>query len=532
MENPSWIMKKLLFVLLFSFPLLAKETICLNMIIKDEKAVIERCLNSVKGVIDYWVIVDTGSSDGTQEIVKKTMKGIPGELHERPWVNFGHNRNEALTLAQGKGDYVLFIDADEQLQVEAGFIMPELCHECYLGQMIDDENGITFSRILLLRNKPVYEWKGAIHEGIYPPPRPERFIKGLSVLIETSASNRSQDPDKYKKDAAILEKEIERDPNNSRSYYYLAQSYFNIKDFEKSLMYYQKRTEFDDAEISERFWSLFMVGFLQDHLQYPSDQIIESYTRAHQFRKIRTEPLICLANHYLQKGDVQKSYETTLKGVDLEMPRGELGYLDDEAYTYKMKLFHANNAMALQKFDEAIHYYRYLQENNLLPESLRAEVAQRLEQCYAKKKEVPLSAAVYVEEQPPQWRTWFEHHKKMGFSHFYVYGKQCDKGLQPYVASGNATFIRWQGDKEGAYQDAVNRASNIHTWLALLSQDEQLPLVQSINSILDKYRLEVPAVLIQGIPIVQPLAVFRVTPEKIEYINNNQPCPISNNVLF
>ena len=78
------------------------QTICLNMIVKDEKDVICRCLASVKPVIDYWVIVDTGSSDGTQEIIRAFMKEIPGELHERPWINFGHNRNEALELAKGK----------------------------------------------------------------------------------------------------------------------------------------------------------------------------------------------------------------------------------------------------------------------------------------------------------------------------------------------------------------------------------------------------------------------------------------------
>ena len=43
------------------------------------------------------------------------MRGIPGELHERPWVDFGHNRQEALLLAKGKGDYLLFLDRDERL---------------------------------------------------------------------------------------------------------------------------------------------------------------------------------------------------------------------------------------------------------------------------------------------------------------------------------------------------------------------------------------------------------------------------------
>ena len=79
-----------------------QRTICLCMIVKNEVTVIERCLRSVMGFIDRWVIVDTGSSDGTQALVRETLQAIPGELHERPWQDFGHNRSEALRLARGR----------------------------------------------------------------------------------------------------------------------------------------------------------------------------------------------------------------------------------------------------------------------------------------------------------------------------------------------------------------------------------------------------------------------------------------------
>ena len=86
-----------------------RPTICLNMIVKNEAHVIERCLASARPLIDAWCIVDTGSSDGTQGTIRALMAGIPGTLHERPWKNFGHNRTEALQLAHAQGcDYLHF----------------------------------------------------------------------------------------------------------------------------------------------------------------------------------------------------------------------------------------------------------------------------------------------------------------------------------------------------------------------------------------------------------------------------------------
>jgi glycosyltransferase involved in cell wall biosynthesis len=97
-------MSYLFFTILFPFLLLAKQTICLNMIVKNEKPVLLKCLESVKPLIDYWMICDAGSTDGTQEAIRSFLKDIPGELHERPWKGFAHNRNEALELARNKAD--------------------------------------------------------------------------------------------------------------------------------------------------------------------------------------------------------------------------------------------------------------------------------------------------------------------------------------------------------------------------------------------------------------------------------------------
>mgnify|MGYP000265124153 CR=1 FL=1 len=59
------------------------------------------------------------------------MKDIPGELHETEWVNFQYNRNYALGLAKEKADYLLFIDADEELLYSENFQKPNLDKDYY-----------------------------------------------------------------------------------------------------------------------------------------------------------------------------------------------------------------------------------------------------------------------------------------------------------------------------------------------------------------------------------------------------------------
>ena len=265
------------------------------MIVKNESKVIERCLETVKPLIDYWVIVDTGSTDGTQKIIKQFMKGIPGELHERPWVDFAHNRNEALQLAKNKSDYILRIDADEQLIFSKEFVKPKLNKDFYY--ITTKHAGNTYSRNQLIKASLNWKWVGVLHEYLgCPEAKTHETLKGVYNLYGFDGC-RSQDPEKFKKDAKVLEAALKKEPTNERYVFYLAQSYKDAGDHWLAIKYYKKRAEMGGWD-QEVYWSLYQIASLQEFLKLPEETFTKSFAKAHQYRPARAEPLYRLAHYY------------------------------------------------------------------------------------------------------------------------------------------------------------------------------------------------------------------------------------------
>lgn len=95
----------------------SEKTLCLATIVKNEANYIENMLRSCAPILDYAVVVDTGSSDHTMAIVRATLEelGLPYLLAEVPFIDFAQARNAALERVPASLDWVLMLDADEEL---------------------------------------------------------------------------------------------------------------------------------------------------------------------------------------------------------------------------------------------------------------------------------------------------------------------------------------------------------------------------------------------------------------------------------
>jgi glycosyltransferase involved in cell wall biosynthesis len=317
-----------------------RQPLCLNMIVKNEAPVIARCLASLRPIIDYWVIVDTGSTDGTQDKIRTLMADLPGELHERPWRDFAHNRTEALELARPHGEYVLIIDADDVLEFEPQFKMPALQKDSYMLRIAD--TSIAYNRTQIVRAALPWRWRGVLHEFLTcEEARSSGILEGLRLRRHHDGARR-RDPQTYRRDAAILEAALqtESDPFlRSRYEFYLAQSYRDCGEKEKALQAYLRRAELG-FWVEEVFISLYSAAKLQEALGRPFDEVMATYRRAADAVPSRAEALHGASRYCRLSARYKEGYEIAKRaGLLRDAPEGlfvepwiyEYGLLDEFA---------------------------------------------------------------------------------------------------------------------------------------------------------------------------------------------------------
>lgn len=219
------------------------STLALVMIVKNEEHVIERSLSSILPFVDSWCIVDTGSTDSTmQKINDITAKhGKPGTLHQKPWVNFGHNRTELLELARTdphNPSWFFMLDADDIVESKVQF--KHLLNQSFDTYHIELRRGTLVYKRPVIFNKKPWIFKGALHEYAELPNARHAELENIFIDARVEGS-RSQNPNKYRDDALALEEEFKKNPD-PRTAFYCAQSWRDCGNQKKATEWYLTRT--------------------------------------------------------------------------------------------------------------------------------------------------------------------------------------------------------------------------------------------------------------------------------------------------
>jgi tetratricopeptide (TPR) repeat protein len=289
---------------------IGRPSICLCMIVKDEVDVVKRCFDSCRELIDHWVICDTGSIDGTQHLIRQELAEIPGELYERKWVDFAHNRSELMKLARGRGDYLLLLDADWTVEVEPG-ALDVLTADAYL---IRHSGAVEFHNKRLVSGRLDWRYVGATHEYILSDAeRTSERLEGVAIHVWSVGGSRTG---RWQRDAELLEAELERDPTNARAVFYLAQTHRDLGNergedarLELAIAHYQRRAEMGGWR-EETYVAHHQVGALSAQLgDWP--RAVEAFLEAWEQRPGRLEAVHDLAVGLRERGLYRAAHQFT-----------------------------------------------------------------------------------------------------------------------------------------------------------------------------------------------------------------------------
>ncbi|TDA69941.1 MAG: glycosyltransferase [Clostridia bacterium] len=223
-----------------------RPRLSLCMIVRDEEERLPRCLASVRGVVDEIVVVDTGSRDNTVDVARE----FGARVYSLPWKgDFAAARNFA--LEQARGDWLLVMDADEELKSGDGNKIRALLTidgvEAYCFQLVNfygRQAGCDYVTDLacrMFKNRPAYSFRRALHEQVIDQILAVRGpgavkVANLQVLHYGYLAPVADRKNKSRRNMEIIRQAVAQDPENKFLRYSLGVELLNQGAYEEALL--------------------------------------------------------------------------------------------------------------------------------------------------------------------------------------------------------------------------------------------------------------------------------------------------------
>lgn len=230
------------------------------MIVKDERAFLEDCLISLEPVVDEVIVVDTGSTDGTQDLVRAFEKA---KLVEIPWEDdFSKARN--VSLDHATGDWILIIDADERLHPDDRDRLRKIIAtgevQAYYVDIVNfpdrQDQTVISKRLGLFQRRSDIRFENPIHEQVdvsIARARLRAAYSGIRLLHYGYDPEVRRAKKKSERNQRIIENALASDPENPFMNFNMAQEHFALGELSESVEYYQKAIKPWERSMERRF---------------------------------------------------------------------------------------------------------------------------------------------------------------------------------------------------------------------------------------------------------------------------------------
>lgn len=261
----------------------SRRQLGLVMIVRDEAAILERCLTRVRelDLVDHWTICDTGSTDDTPALATELMRGIPGRLYRHQWRGFAWNRTLALRRARGSADWLLVIDADHLVTADerARELLAVDPLPVDAWNVLIHDHGLDYRLPLLVRGTAELRYVGATHECLDTVNTAHALGLELDHVGDGSAR-----AGKLERDLLLLKPGLER--RDPRATFYMAQTLRDLGSDRAAAVLYDRRSTLNGWE-EERWYATYQAARLR--------RDVEELLEVWRARPWRHEPLTAAA---------------------------------------------------------------------------------------------------------------------------------------------------------------------------------------------------------------------------------------------
>jgi tetratricopeptide (TPR) repeat protein len=298
----------------------------LCVMVKDGGKEFERALTENLHWFDRWTILDTGSTDGTVEMVRRVLSPYKrGNLYEEPFIDFCTSRNRCLELAGKRCRYVVMLD--DTYIIRGGFrtflqnVRNDQYSDSFSLYIKSDDVEYASNRVLNCERNLQYFHK--IHEVIQEKNNVNVIIPHHVATIEDVRSDymfeRTMDRKKY--DLKVLFEEIRENARNTRAYYYVGQTYNLVKNYILAYVYFRRRGEMEEGFLQERVDAVFEAARLANFkLELSWEESRTLYEKAYELDKSRPDSLYFLGIHEYIEGSKEKAFYYLKQAFQLGYP--------------------------------------------------------------------------------------------------------------------------------------------------------------------------------------------------------------------
>ena len=307
--------------------LIIDNLINLCIMVKNGGSQFEEMLLHNIDSVDTWTILDTGSTDETIEIINRVLVGKKrGNLFQEPFINFSESRNRLFELAGKEYKFNLMLDDTYYLQGNIRSFLKRVRGDQYSDSFSiylnseDVEYGSNRVTKSLSNLKYIYKIHEVVQDYnninvIIPKENCTILDKNFDYMLDRTMKRKELD---FK----LLYEELEENPMDSRTYYYLAQTYNLIENYEKAYEFFLKRKSFKNSGfIQERVDAIFEAARLANFkLNKPWEECLQLYEECYQLEPSRPEALYFIGIHYYFIGDMDNAYFYFKKAYDIGYP--------------------------------------------------------------------------------------------------------------------------------------------------------------------------------------------------------------------